>query len=71
MNSLKVQVVIDPVPEVVDPARFNELCDGELAEFDAWQQKRMIDNGFEPSKLCGPERGAIKAYLMFVATRAS
>ena len=69
MSKLQVRVEIDPVPKVIDPVTFNELSEGELVEFDLWQQKRMADNGLEPTPLIGQERGMLKAFLYFIATR--
>lgn len=66
MAKLNVTLTIDPPPEQVSALEFNQLCDGELAEFESWMAKRQSGVGSTPSPLISAERGVLKAYLMFV-----
>lgn len=69
MSSMQVTVTITPVESKIDPEAFNALCDGELVGFEAWFQNRMSAAGHTPTPLIGAERGIVKSYLRYVATR--
>ena len=66
---LDVVVTIQPPPAEVSPEVFNTLCDGELEAFERWQMNLMQKKGLAPTPLIGAERGTLRAYLYFVATR--
>lgn len=66
---LKVNLQILPKPERLDPAAFNAATDGLLEEFEQWFIRQQQASGAEANALIGAERGVLKAYLYFLATK--
>jgi len=53
----------------VSPELFNSLMDGELAMFKAWFVAQQQAKRGTAERLLGVERGAIKQYVMWLATK--
>ncbi len=68
MANLKVSAELEDGASVT-PAIFNDLCDPLVAEFNAWFCKRQEAAGLQPEGLMGVERGAVKAFLLFLSTK--
>lgn len=62
---LVVRIRLEPKPEKIDPKEFDALCDGALSEFERWFESRQRS----PAPLLGVERGVLKAYLYYLATK--
>lgn len=66
---LEVRIHLNPHPDKVSPELFNTMMDGELAAFDAWFVAQQVAKRGSGERLLNVERGAIKQYVMWLATK--
>lgn len=69
--TLRVEVHLTPHPEKIEPMKLDALIDGELKGFQDWVIEKNRGAGIGASPLSGPERLAVKSYLIYAATRTS
>lgn len=66
--ALKVVVRVDP-PEL-DRANIDRLMDGEISEFEKYLQQKQREQGLSGNdRLMTPERGILKAFLIYAKTK--
>ena len=68
--SLDVRIKINPLPSKLEPQRLDELLNGELVAFEKWfmdEQRRRGNR--DPSPLIGVEKGIVRTYILYYATR--
>lgn len=66
---LRVNVVISPPPSKDNVRELDAMLDGELTKFNEYFIRKQRERGIlDPAPLIGPERGIVKAYLIFAAT---
>lgn len=66
---LSVEIKITPPPSELDARKLDELLSGELVGFERWFIERQQAKGMGSEPLIGAERGAVKAYILYCATK--
>ena len=64
-----MDIEITPLPKTIPPAEMDELLNGELSEFERWFIEKQRRAGADGIGLIGPERGILKTYLLYAATK--
>jgi hypothetical protein len=54
----------------MDPKELDEVLNQELEGFNKWFVQKQKDSGASGLDLIGPERGVVKAYLIYAATKS-
>jgi hypothetical protein len=67
--ALKVHVRISPPPEELTRQQLDALMDGELIEFEKHLMHKQHQAGFSPEPLSTPERGILKGFLVYAASK--
>ena len=66
---LHVSVKITPHQDKIDPAKMDELLDGELVEFEKWFISRQRQRGLHGGGFIAAERGMLKTYIVYLSTK--
>lgn len=67
--ALKVHVQISPPAEKLSRQQLDALMDGELSGFERHLRESQVQVGLNPDPLSTPERGIIKGYLLYAASK--
>lgn len=72
MASPALQVVVRVDPPATDRATLDRLMDGEISEFEKHLQAKQRERGLSGvDPLSTPERGILKAFIIFAQTRST
>lgn len=72
MESPALKVVVRVEPPQLDRVTADRLMDGEISGFEKFLQERQRTQGLSgDDPLSTPERGILKAYLTYAATRST
>ncbi len=66
---LEVTIRVHPPKDVLSKAEIDELMDGEISGFERHIKWAQEQRGLAPDPLSTPERGIIKAYLLYAGSR--
>lgn len=64
-----MEIQINPPPSEIDARKLDELLSGELVEFERWFVERQKSKGMGTDPLIAAERGVVKAYILYCATK--
>ncbi len=71
MESPALKVVVRVEPPQLDRASIDRLMDGEISRFEQFFQERQKSMGLSGDPLSTPERGVLKAFLAYAASRSA
>ena len=67
---LEIRIRLTPHPDKVPPETFDAAMNGEITNFEKWFLNQQVTAGRQnPEGLLGVERGVLKRYIFWLATK--